>query len=141
MDFGTVFAALVIGHYLADFWVQTDHQSRHKGLTGADSRCGRWNAFKHASTYTLTLGLVLAVVLIATGAGFDQHTATVVWSALTLNGVTHYIIDRRWTLEKFARVIGKGGWIDNDKSALMHLDQAAHLVILGGVALAIKVLG
>lgn len=137
MEFGTIFAALVAGHYLADYWVQTDHQAQHKGLVGDRSREGRWNAFKHAYTYTFTLWFVLAVVLIATGAGFDQHTATVVWAVLGLNGVTHYVIDRRWTLERFARFIGKGGWIDNDPGALGHLDQAAHLALFGPVALAI----
>jgi hypothetical protein len=137
MDFGTIFAALVIGHYLADFWVQTDHQSRHKGLKGPDSWCGRWNAFKHAVTYTATVWGVLAAVLSATGAGFGQHTAAVVTAALVVNGITHYVIDRRWTLEALARKLGKGTWIDNDKSAMMHLDQAAHLAIFGPVALAI----
>jgi hypothetical protein len=139
MDFGTIFAALVIGHYLADFWVQTDHQSRHKGLTGPDSWCGRWNAAKHATTYTATLFGVVAGVLAATGA--DWSWAPVLWIVIG-NGITHYIIDRRWTLEKLARLLGKGGWIDADRaSAMMHLDQAAHLAIFGPVALALVLLG
>ena len=142
MEFGTIFAALVFGHYLADFWVQTDHQAAHKGLTGPESWCGRWNAFKHALTYTATMSAVLGVVLIATGAPYTTHTAGVVWAALIANGVTHYVIDRRWPLEALARRLGKGPWIDRDKAgAMMHLDQAAHLVILGPVALVIAVLG
>lgn len=139
MDFGTIFAALVIGHYLADFWVQTDHQSRHKGLTGPDSWCGRWNAAKHAVTYTATLFGVVAGVLAATGADWDPG----VTAALVVgNGLTHYVIDRRWTLEWLARRLGKGGWIDADRaSAMMHLDQAAHLAIFGPVALGLVLLG
>ncbi len=142
MDFGTIFAALVIGHYLADFWVQTDHQSRHKGLTGPDSWCGRWNAAKHAFTYTITLLGVLGAVLGATGAPYSTRSLYAVLALVIANGVTHYIIDRRWTLEWLARRLGKGGWIDADRaSAMMHLDQAAHLAIFGPVALGIVLLG
>ena len=141
MDFGTIFAALYIGHQLGDYWVQTDHQSRHKGLLGGSSSEGRWNAFKHAYTYTLTLGLVLAVVMATTTDGYTLHTVNVVLTVLLLNGITHYIIDRRWTLEVLARKMGKGPWIDTDKTALGHLDQSAHVVILGGAALVIVALG
>jgi hypothetical protein len=137
MDFGMIFAALVAGHYLADYWVQTDHQAQHKGLTGDRSREGRWNAFKHAATYTLTVSGAVLGTAAATGASVNAWT---VLALLALNGVTHYVIDRRWTLEWVARKIGKGGWIDNDKTALPHLDQAAHLAIFGPVALAISVL-
>lgn len=138
MDFGTIFAALVIGHYLADFWVQTDHQAAHKGLTGPESWCGRWNAAKHATTYTATLFGVVAGVLSATGADWDA--STVLWLVVG-NGVTHYVIDRRWTLEALACKLGKSGWIARDRAgAMMHLDQAAHLVLFGPVALGIHAL-
>lgn len=141
MDFGMIFAALVAGHYLADYWVQTDHQAAHKGMTGPDSWCGRWNAFKHAYTYTATLVVVLTVVWGFSGEPYRLSSALVMAAALILNGVTHYIIDRRWTLEAFARAIGKSAWLDRDKAtAMLHLDQAAHLAIFGPVALAISVL-
>lgn len=141
MDFGTIFSALIIGHYLADFWVQTDHQSRHKGLKGPDSWCGRWNAFKHAWTYSITLAFVVGGVGLATGEITTAHQVNTMFVLVALNGVTHYIIDRRWTLERFARFMRKGQWIDADKGAMMHLDQAAHIVILGAVALALVLLG
>lgn len=32
--FGIVFAALVVGHYLADYFVQTDVQAQNKGRRG-----------------------------------------------------------------------------------------------------------
>jgi hypothetical protein len=137
-DFGTIMGALVAGHYLADYWVQTDHQAQHKGLTGPRSAEGRWNCAKHAATYTLTLAAtVYAAVSVS---GLDMNHG-VLWAALASNGVTHYLIDRRWTLEAFARATGKGGWIDADKSALGHLDQAAHLSLLGAVALVVAGLG
>lgn len=77
--------------------------------------------------------------MIATGVPYTSRSMIAVCTALVLNGVTHYIIDRRWTLEAFARLIGKSGWIDNDPEALPKLDQAAHLVLLGAAALAIAV--
>ena len=102
---------------------------------------GRWNAFKHAASYTVALTGVVLGVWAVVGGGVDAQTASVVTAVLGLNGVTHYIIDRRWTLERFARMMRKGAWIDRDRaSAMMHLDQAAHLVILGGAALAIAAL-
>jgi hypothetical protein len=72
--------------------------------------------------------VVLPAVMVIDG--IDVHYPLTLL-ALVLNGVTHYVIDRRWTLEAFARGMGKSGWIDADKTAMMHLDQAAHLVLLG----------
>jgi hypothetical protein len=138
--FATVFAAFLIGHYLGDYFVQTDHQAQHKGLMGARSGEGRWNCAMHAFGYTLTLLIVLNVALWAENVTFNGYDVLVVWSALFLNGLTHYIIDRRWTLEAAMRFIGKRGWIDNDPEALPKLDQAAHIVLLGVFALAIAVL-
>lgn len=141
MDFGTIFAALVVGHYLGDFWVQTDHQSRHKGLTGAESWCGRWNAFTHVWTYSIALALCVGGIGLATGEITTEHQVNIMFVVVALNGITHYIIDRRWLLEKLARWTGSGPWVDRDRAgAMMHLDQAAHLVILGGAALALAVL-
>ena len=138
--FATVFAAFLIGHYLGDYFVQTDHQAQHKGLTGSHSNAGRRNCMVHAVTYTATLAGVLAVVLNVEDVEFSAAEPLVVWSALILNGITHYVIDRRWTLEAFARRIGKSGWLDNDPEALPKLDQAAHVVLLGVFALLIAAL-
>jgi hypothetical protein len=136
MEFGTVFAALYAGHYLADYYVQTNHQSAHKGGVGGASWVGRWNAAKHAVTYTLTLAAVLGLVLTYSGAE-TSGTGTVTLAVLAVNGFTHYIIDRRWTLEAFARKTGRGPWIDRDREALPKMDQAAHIVLLGVCALVI----
>jgi hypothetical protein len=138
--FATVFAALLVGHYLADYFVQTDHQAQHKGLTGSRSGEGRYNCAKHALSYTVTLYAVLGATLIGGTVPFTWHVALVMGYALLLNGLTHYVIDRRWTLEAFARFIGKSGWVDADREALPKLDQAAHIVILGVFALLIAAL-
>jgi len=138
--FATVFAAFLIGHYLADYFVQTDHQAQHKGLTGSRSAEGRRNCALHALTYTATLAGVLAFALNVEDVEFSAASSLVVWSALILNGITHYVIDRRWTLEALARFMGKSGWIDADREALPKLDQAAHVVLLGVFALAVAAL-
>lgn len=138
--FATVFAAFLIGHYLADYFVQTDHQAQHKGLTGSRSNEGRRNCAVHAITYTATLAGVLGLALNVEDVEFSTTASLVVWAALILNGITHYVIDRRWTLEALARFMGKSGWIDADREALPKLDQAAHVVLLGVFALAIAAL-
>lgn len=135
LTFTAAAAALLIAHPVGDYMVQTPHQATHKGLKGPDSWCGWWNAFKHAATYSLTLFLAVWGVLSALGWNGSVGTLALVIAA---NGVTHMVIDRRWTLEWFARtVLRKGPWIDNDPGALAHLDQAAHLAIFGPVALAV----
>lgn len=138
--FATVFAAFLVGHYLADYVVQTDHQAQHKGLTGSRSNEGRRNCAIHALTYTATLAFVLSLALTVEDVEFSTSSALAVWAALILNGVTHYVIDRRWTLEALMRFMGKSGWIDNDPEALPKLDQAAHVALLGVFALAVAAL-
>lgn len=134
--FGTIMGALLVAHYLGDYFVQTDVQAQNKGRRGTRlfDHIGRIYCLRHALTYTLTLAGVLLAVLALAGVELTAITQMTVWTALVLNGITHYIIDRRWTLEAFARLIGKSGWIDNDPEALPKLDQAAHLVLLGVAA-------
>lgn len=140
--FGTIMAALLVAHYLGDYFVQTDVQAQNKGKRGTRlyNYIGRIHCLWHALTYTATLGIVLLLVLDVSGVELTARTHLMMWSVLVLNGVTHYVIDRRWTLEAFARLIGKSGWIDNDPEALPKLDQAAHLVLLGVVAYALTAL-
>jgi hypothetical protein len=126
---------LLIAHPIGDYFVQTDHQTQHKGLRGAHVAEGRWNCAKHAITYTLTQAAVMFTVF--GFAGYDGPYG-LVGVMLGLNGFTHYAIDRRWTLEAFARnIMRKGGWIDNDPGALATIDQAAHLALFLPVALGI----
>lgn len=134
--FGTIMGALIAAHYLGDYFVQTDVQAQHKGKRGTRlfNYIGRIHCLWHALTYTVTLGIVLLLVLDMSGVELTTQTQLIAWAVLIMNGVTHYVIDRRWTLEAFARLIGKSGWIDNDPEALPKLDQAAHLVLLGVAA-------
>lgn len=135
--------ALIVAHYLGDYFVQTDVQAQHKGKRGTRlfNFIGRIHCFWHALTYTLTLITVLSFVLAVSDVEqLTVQTKLIMCGVLVLNGVTHYVIDRRWTLEAFARFIGKSGWIDNDPEALPKLDQAAHLVLLGVVAFVLTAL-
>jgi hypothetical protein len=135
--FGTVMAALLVGHYLGDYFIQTDHQAQHKGLRGERSAEGRANCFMHALGYTLTLFLALGAVMLVDDVESTHSAQLLVWAVLVANGFTHYVIDRRWTLEWFARRISKSAWVDADAEALPKLDQAAHIVLLGAAALVI----
>ena len=138
ITFGVVALTMLMTHPVADYAVQTDHQAQHKGLTGARTREGWWNAAKHAFSYTVTQVLVVGLVLEALD--FTGSFGVVVL-VLIANGLTHMIIDRRWTLEWFARnVLLKSGWIDADKTALPHLDQTAHIGLFVPAALAIATL-
>jgi hypothetical protein len=133
--FATAGACLLVAHPIGDYFVQTDHQAQHKGLRGHRTREGRLNCFVHALTYTFThIAVMFTVFLLAEYDG----PYLLVGCILALNGLTHYVIDRRWTLEWFARdVLGKSGWIDNDPTALATLDQAAHRALFLPVAVAI----
>lgn len=139
--FGTIFGTMLFVHYLGDYWIQTNHQAIHKGLTGAESRTGRWNCAKHAAGYTIAQAVMMPVVLEADGLNLTASQVWIVWTWIVFNGITHYIIDRRWTLEAAARLMGKGGWFDIDRPrATLHMDQSAHIVIMGYVSLAIRVM-
>lgn len=138
-EFLLIFAAsaacLLLAHPIGDYFAQTDHQAQHKGLREHRTREGRLNCFAHALTYTFThIAVMFSVFLSAEYHGPYLLVAFI----LALNGITHYVIDRRWTLEWFARdVLGKSGWIDNDPTALATLDQAAHRALFLPVALAV----
>lgn len=133
--FGAAVASLLVAHPIGDYFVQTDHQAQHKGLRGHRSNEGRLNCFVHALTYTLTQ---IAVMFCVFGLSSYDGPYTAVAVILVLNGLTHYVIDRRWTLEWFARyVLAKDDWIDNDPTALATIDQAAHRALFLPVALAI----
>ncbi len=86
---GLVFATLHAAHQVADHWVQSDHQARHKGDAGL---MGHWACFNHVFSYFTTQVVFLAVVQVI----FHVNVVTP-WSLLILigNGATHYFVDRR----------------------------------------------
>jgi len=96
-----VFAALLVAHHLGDHWVQTGHQARHKG---DPSRTGQWACAAHVTTYTAT---TLAAVLATAAALHLPLTAAGIAAGQAFSAVTHYAVDRRWTLALLARRLGK----------------------------------
>jgi hypothetical protein len=96
------FAAMWAVHGLGDLWVQSHHQAIRKGDL---SRYGQWNCAKHVTTYTLlTFAAVLTVVHLPLGA---HATGWGIAAGQVFSAVTHYAIDRRWTLAVLARALGK----------------------------------
>jgi hypothetical protein len=108
-----VFAAsaitLYVGHHVGDYWVQTDHQARHKGDAGHE---GRWACLMHVVSYVLTQAVLLLVMATVLGVQGGDHWAT--WTALIVSGVTHYMADRRehGLMFKLARLLpGKAAFL------------------------------
>lgn len=129
LTFAVVLAALYAAHSVADHWVQTNKQAVAKGGGG---RAGGLACLRHVLTHTATLAAVLAVTSWRTG--LDLNTAHVA-IALAFNGATHWFIDLRWPIQRAARAIGKGSWLDHDPTAAYQLDQAAHVGLLFVTAL------
>lgn len=87
--------ALYAAHHVADYWVQTDHQARHKGDAGAR---GRWACAQHVLTYMSTQSFCLALLVLATSHSLTDPApfgAGQFFAAMVISGVTHYMADRR----------------------------------------------
>lgn len=102
-----VYAALFAAHGIGDVWVQ---RHRHALAKGGASWHGQLACAIHVTTYTATTALaVLAVWRLPLGthitwAGFAAGQA--------FSAVTHYAIDRRWTLLAAANLLGKRPYHD-----------------------------
>lgn len=142
-----VFATLLAAHQVADHWVQTDHQARHKGRR---NWAGRRACAAHVGTYTLAGAVALGVTKSATGTRLSASGAA---TALAISAASHYWIDRRFTLAGLAERCGKGSFYrvgaprpgrdDNPSlgTGAYALDQAAHIGMLWIAALAAAAVG
>ncbi len=109
--FAAVAVALYAAHHVGDYWVQTDHQARHKGLAGEE---GRTACLNHVIGYLLTQATFMAgaaLILDIPGQGAGPYMA------LLVSGVTHYMADRRehGLMFKLARRLGKGTFMELGK--------------------------
>lgn len=112
--FLAVFVALFVGHSVADHWVQTSCQAVEKGFgpPGSETklmRRGQLACLRHVATLTATKWLLVLIVVV------PFHVKLNWWqvlAGLTLDAVSHYWADRRWTLEELARYVGKGEFYD-----------------------------
>jgi hypothetical protein len=145
-DLGTTFAALYTAHQLGDHHVQSDRDACIKARPGRD---GQLACLRHVTTYTATAALALAATAAATG---TRPRIGRVAAGLALSAVSHYVIDRRELLRRYANATGKGrffalgtpraGHDDNPclGTGAYALDQSAHvgflflasLIIAGG---------
>lgn len=100
--FAAVFVALYVAHSMGDHWVQTSHQSAHKGRPGW---VGRLADARHVATLTATKGAVLLPIVWL----LDLHLSVLgTVAGLGIDAVTHWWADRRSTLAWLAKVTGKG---------------------------------
>ncbi|MFI9185607.1 DUF3307 domain-containing protein [Streptomyces goshikiensis] len=128
--FASLFVLLYVGHLLADYPFQTDHQAAHK------AGCGRegWTAnLAHAATHVLICGLLLTVGSAVLGWDLPLRPAAL---AVLWIGATHAFIDRRWPVAAWMRIARQTGWAANGGAA--HVDQTAHILVLTLAALTLS---
>ncbi|MFF0505616.1 DUF3307 domain-containing protein [Streptomyces fimicarius] len=128
--FGSLFVLLYLGHLLADYPFQTDHQAAHK----ADCNAAGWAAnLAHAATHVVTCAAALIVGALV----LDDVVLSVpvVVAALLWIGATHAFIDRRWPVARWMTFAKQAGWAKNGGAA--HVDQTAHVLVLVVAAFAL----
>ncbi|MFF7495344.1 DUF3307 domain-containing protein [Streptomyces rubiginosohelvolus] len=128
--FPTLFILLYLGHLLADYPLQTDHQAAHK----ADQCVAGWAAnLTHAATHMATCAAALTLGTLV----LDDVTVSVPAAlvALLWIGSTHAFIDRRWPVQWWMSHTGQTSWAANGGAA--HVDQTAHVLALVLAALAL----
>ncbi|MGW0833416.1 transcriptional regulator [Streptomyces prunicolor] len=100
--FAAVFIALYVAHSVGDHWVQTSHQSAHKGRPGW---VGRLADARHVATLTLAKLAVLLPAAVLLGLHLSVPGVVV---GLAVDAASHGWADRRSTLAWLAKVTGKG---------------------------------
>jgi hypothetical protein len=137
--FGALHAAWSDVHPFCDQIVQNSDDAAGKGEPGWT---GRKACAKHVTTYTAVQTIAALGVTRALGYRLPVRALA---AGMTVNAVTHYVIDRREPFKAFLRSkrIGKGGYLDHATvqrrpgvveesgpgTALMEMDQAAHRAI------------
>jgi hypothetical protein len=123
-----VFAVLVVSHAAGDFLLQTEWQATHKsgGLNGNRER--RRALLTHVLSYTLAF--IPAVIWLAG----DTKALALVGLVLGI-ALPHAVIDDGRALAAYVRTVKH---VEPEPGPLMMaIDQAAHLVILFALALAV----
>ncbi|WP_406246742.1 DUF3307 domain-containing protein [Streptomyces anulatus] len=128
--FASLFVLLYLGHLLADYPLQTDHQATHK----ADRCATGWAAnLTHAATHVTTCTVALALgALVLDDVSLSLPVAT---AALAWIGASHAFIDRRWPVAWWMNRTGQASWAKHGGAA--HVDQTAHVLALVLAALAL----
>ncbi|MFJ8745071.1 DUF3307 domain-containing protein [Embleya sp. NPDC127516] len=119
--FAAVGFALYAAHMVGDHWVQREKEALGKGAAGWS---GRYLAAQHVVSLTATKLLFLGAVWLVFGLSLNPFAVVV---GLVVDALSHWWADRRHTLAKLARRVGKGGWWDHDPQAPYLLDQSWHI--------------
>jgi hypothetical protein len=136
VTFAVVYAALHAAHHVADHWVQTHHQAVNKGRPGWT---GRLHCAAHVATYLVTCFVFIAVAGLVLGLDLDL-VGPGMGIGMAVNGLTHYIADRRTPLMWMARRTGHGEFVDTcGPEAAYKMDQSWHTAWLFVTALLIAV--
>lgn len=120
--FAATYALMRTAADLADHWIQTDRQARHKAAPGTE---GHRALAGHITTYVGTQAVALYAGNRALDLGLKPSRMA---AALAISGATHYLIDRRWPISRAAEVTGKSAFYDlgGPLGGAYLLDQAAH---------------
>lgn len=126
--FAELFVAYFVAHHVADYWVQSECQAIHKGERGTWR--GRLACANHVLGHVITTGLLLVMMTAILGYGPSILGGLI---GVGIISVSHYLIDRRFTLRWVATQVGrlipgKLGYYDNGGAP--HLDQSAHMLFL-----------
>ena len=103
-DLGSTFATLYAAHQVADHHVQRDSDAQAKGKPGRE---GQLACARHVASYTATAAVALAAAAAATG---SRPRLGRVLAGLALSAISHYAIDRREPLKRFAAATGHAGF-------------------------------
>jgi hypothetical protein len=109
-------AAVLVGHLIGDWIVQTDYQAANKTTS--------WKANQqHMLGYHISLGLFCMLAMPA------------VWVAVVIlvSWATHSLIDRRWPVRRLMVLTRSGPFSETDFGVIA-VDQALHLSILFTIA-------
>ncbi len=100
--FAAAYAALHASHAVGDHIVQSDRDA----CTKADpTLAGKIACGRHCLTYAATQLAALVAVNAATGARLRPGRIA---AGLAVSAISHYVIDRRTVLKRFADATGKG---------------------------------
>lgn len=109
-DFAAVGLTFYAAHHIGDYWIQTDHQARHKGLPSTE---GRVACLAHVLSYVGNqFAFLLVLALVATP---ESMSVLGMYVGLLVSGVTHYVADRRehGLMFKLARLLpGKAAFLE-----------------------------
>lgn len=120
--FAATYALMRAAADLADHWIQSDFQARHKA---APSPAGHRTLAGHIATYVGTQAAALYAGNRLLGLGLKPSRMA---AALAISGATHYLIDRRWPVKRLAEATGKSSFYElgGPLGGAYRLDQAAH---------------